>query len=35
MIKNMISYFHLMSDFIHEVKNVSISQWDVENKNVE
>jgi len=33
MIKNMMSYLHLMSDFIYEIKNISISQWDVESKN--
>tara|TARA_B110000238_G_C15761486_1_gene283612 strand:- start:162 stop:293 length:132 start_codon:yes stop_codon:yes gene_type:complete len=35
MIKNMTSYFHFMSDFIYEIKNISISQWDVESKNDE
>ena len=35
MIKNITSYFHLMSDFIYEIKNISISQWDVESKNDE
>jgi hypothetical protein len=35
MINNMMDYLHSISNFIDEIMNISISQWDVENKSNE
>ena len=31
----MMDYLHSISNFIDEIMNISISQWDVENKSNE